>query len=451
MARLAEKAETAVKMNRDSAATAARRIGELLVSEGVLSEAALNRAVVFQRLSRESVRLGSILLNWDLLREESLLLALSKLHHCPFVSGETLAAADIEAVRLLPAEHAIRLAAIPYSAQKGTVRVAFLNPSNLLAIDEVSKITGRRVLPAATTEIRLLQAHQRFYGRHIPAHLRTILQKVERKTQGGQLAPGPLGDSAVSPPVEIREAAQIGDRDLVTSSSRITPIEIPELPLPAKRREAEPPAAERSVPEGGSILSMTQDAQIADMWRPAPPPPEQAQVLVSIETAAASEPALELPPSLCQARSREEIGDALLQNFLTDIPRVILLGVGKALFTGWRGRGPGLLPEQIGALRISTSEPSVFTLVAESGAPHFGVLGSERWPRTFRVLFGPKPPDCAIFPIRVLDGLAALLYADRLGKAMPYEDFALVARAAGVTANVLSRFLLRQTTTAPIR
>ena len=45
----------------------ARRIGELLVAEGLLSESVIHRALGYQRLSGERIKLGSILLDWDLL------------------------------------------------------------------------------------------------------------------------------------------------------------------------------------------------------------------------------------------------------------------------------------------------------------------------------------------------------------------------------------------------
>ena len=159
-----------------------RRIGELLVEEGLLSEAAVNRALGFQRLSGDRVKLGSILLNWDLLAENALLETLAKSHRCPAVDWPTLSGARIEVVHLLSSAHAARLAAIPYALERGALRVAFVNPSNLAAIDEASAITGKRVVPCVTTEVRLIQAHQKFYGRHIPGELRTIVQKLERRT-----------------------------------------------------------------------------------------------------------------------------------------------------------------------------------------------------------------------------------------------------------------------------
>jgi hypothetical protein len=53
-----------------------------------------------------------------------------------------------------------------------------------------------------------------------------------------------------------------------------------------------------------------------------------------------------------------------------------------------------------------------------------------------------EAPACAVFPIRMLDSVAGILYADRLGEPMPDEDFAILADAAETTASLLSKFLL---------
>src|SRR5690348_12552885 len=91
----------------------------------------------------------------------------------------------MDVVRILPAAHAIRIGAMPYAAEKNVVRVAFSNPSNIASLDEVAHLTGRRVIAGVTTEARLLQAHQKFYGRHIPIEYRPILQKLQRRTTTG--------------------------------------------------------------------------------------------------------------------------------------------------------------------------------------------------------------------------------------------------------------------------
>jgi hypothetical protein len=192
------------------------------------------------------------------------------------------------------------------------------------------------------------------------------------------------------------------------------------------------------------------DDIVAGMWQPAPesardaaspaplaeptPPPASPSIAERVDASA---------DTTSGVRSRDEIADSVLQGALEQLPRVLLLGAGKTVVTGWRGRGPGLTPDAVSAIRIPNSEISVFSSVQQSGVPHFGAIDRAEWPRGLAVLFGAAPPDCAIFPIRLLDGVAAFLYADRLGGPMQYEDFAIVARAAASAANVLSRFLLR--------
>jgi hypothetical protein len=508
-----------------------RRIGELLVADGLLSEDAVNRALGYQRLSGDRVRLGSILLNWDFLAEDALLTSLAKLHRCPGVDWTILSAAKMEAVGLLHSAHAARLAVIPYALERGALRVAFVNPSNLAAVDEVSAITGKRVISGVTTEVRLMQAHQKFYGRHIPSEFRTIVQKLERKTAQTRrvaeqrpavdigaaepLHPGSKLGPSFSIPVEAAELD--GDwltppeiprpgrptapnraqsrRDLSTpqlDSSASHPVGPPRhtdpqgVPRPAtvpRVREDPIRVGEDSLTAwvGEALASFQQERGIgrkpaaaappatvapkASTPTPAPPPKlrtapaedgisgmwRSSPLEDSVDEAVAGmwTPSEEAGPQLWEARSREEIGEAVLQNALTHLPRVILFGAGKTVISGWRGRGPNLTAEQIGSTRIPVMEESVFSIVEGSGVPHFGRVERADWPPALAVLLGPRPLDCAIFPIRILDGVAAFLYADRLGEPMQYEDFGVIARTAASTANILARFLLRPNT-APV-
>ena len=86
------------------------RIGELLVAEGVLSEVAVRSALGFQRHTGEPFRLGTILLDRDLLGEESLLKALSAIHRCDYATWPEILKAGPQIVRFLPERAAVRLA-----------------------------------------------------------------------------------------------------------------------------------------------------------------------------------------------------------------------------------------------------------------------------------------------------------------------------------------------------
>jgi hypothetical protein len=247
-------------------------------------------------------------------------------------------------------------------------------------------------------------------------------------------------------------------------ASEAVPRPMPDVPTEAHSRgipTSIPPFRRSTDPRVpmDSRSPLDHDDIVAGMWQPAPfsslSPASPAEAADSQPPPAAQADSAALPrPSLAErveaaaetssgVRSRDEIADSVLQGALEQLPRVLLLATGKTGVTGWRGRGPSLSPEIVSSIRIPNSEISVFSSVQQSGIPHFGAIDRAEWPGALASLFGAAPPDCAIFPIRLLDGVAAFLYADRLGGPMQYEDFAVVARAAASAANVLSRFLLR--------
>jgi hypothetical protein len=187
-----------------SPATAARRkLGEILVDDGFLSGETLQRALSAQNRSGHDVRIGGILLGGGVLPERALLETLSRLHRCPAVEWGELSQAQPIAYRLLPPERAYRLGAFPFALDRRTLRVAFVNPSDLAAIDEVAAITECRIAPAVTSEVRLLQAHEKFYSRSIPRQFETILKRLDRPEQPP--AGKPVAAS-VPPPPALREA-----------------------------------------------------------------------------------------------------------------------------------------------------------------------------------------------------------------------------------------------------
>jgi hypothetical protein len=175
------------------------RIGDVLLSDGLLSEKALSRALELQASTARGTKLGSILLKWDLLAEEDLLRTLAKLHRCAAVDWETLSRADRSLTRLLSNEQAARLGAVPYAWEGKKVRVAFSNPSNIAAVDEVQAITGRRVVPAVTTEVRLAQAQQRFYSRPVSRAVSVLIQKIDSRPPAPPAPPAPEAASEPTP------------------------------------------------------------------------------------------------------------------------------------------------------------------------------------------------------------------------------------------------------------
>jgi type II secretion system (T2SS) protein E len=229
-----------------------RRLGELLVAEGRISNEILARALELQTSQARGLRLGAILLRWGLIPETVLLDALAAHHHCPAVQWVTLSTASQDALGLLSAAQVKRLSAVPYAVDRKTVHVAFSNPSNLAALDEVQAITGRRVVASVTTEVRLLQAQQRFYQRPLAREVMTILQKIERPTPvAAAIASAP----AVAPPEPEPSSLWI-EGETKTEESEGSAVE----PQPVEAAAADPVAEEID----------EQDGAVEDLLEPAP-------------------------------------------------------------------------------------------------------------------------------------------------------------------------------------
>jgi hypothetical protein len=430
------------------------RIGELLVAEGVLSEVAVQSALGFQRHTGEPFRLGTILLDRDLLGEENLLKALSVIHRCDYVSWSDILKTPPHVVRLLSERAAVRLSAIPYSMEGRGLRVAFKNPSNLAAVDEVSAVTNRPVIPAVITEVRLLQAFHLFYGRTIPMEFRSVLQKLERneerrlyRTRATMKAPM----SAPRPTAQRRERAR--EIPIAFGAAPTEPVRPSRYAAPFASAElASSELADSSdfLPDFAPPHPVTPEEQAAMMWKDDVAPTTEADdadvgsmwAQPVPEVAPVPAPLLVASPA-GRPSSRDQVAEATLDSLAERFPRLLLLLSAHDAVLGWTARGAGLTRERISGVKIPWGEPSIFAFVKLSGSPHRGALSRILVPPALAEILGPRAaPACAVFPVRIKDRLIAFLYADRLGAPLSEEDYRTLEVASSSLGSSLARLLL---------
>jgi hypothetical protein len=462
------------------------RIGELLVAEGAVSELAVQSALGFQRHTGEPFRLGTILLDRDLLGEDILLRALSKIHRCDAATWADILKAPPEVVRVLPERIAVRLAAIPYAVEGRGLRVAFKNPSNLAAVDEVSAVTGRPVIPAVISEVRLLQALHLFYGRPIPIEFRGVLHKLERgqerrlyRTRATvRASASAVADADAEPAATVPPPAR--PREIPISVG--APSEAAPRPrYAAPFSTAEEPSIEAHddldlLPEFAPPLPFSPEDLAAGMWkeeeearagsrmdaepdgdghrrRPRPVPVEDAVPFSPAATAhSGGDAARRVPerPEPPRTPARDRIAEAALDSLTQRFPRAILLMSGQDSIQGWSARGAGLTRDRIAGVRIPWGDPSIFAFVKLSGTPHRGGLSRVLMPPVLAALLGPRAAaSCAVFPVRIKDRLVAFLYADRLGAPLNEEDHRALEAAASSLGSSLARLLLALRRAAP--
>ncbi|MGQ9511130.1 MAG: ATPase, T2SS/T4P/T4SS family [Thermaceae bacterium] len=138
-----------------------KRLGAALLDMGLLNEEELQLAL--DRHREVGGSLLDVLVDMGLLPERRIAQAIEEAFGIPWVD---LTKTDIppHVLALLPAEKAQSLGAIPFSLEEGGVlRVAFRNPLDTLALEEVEDLTGLVVEPYQTTRTGFQYALARFY------------------------------------------------------------------------------------------------------------------------------------------------------------------------------------------------------------------------------------------------------------------------------------------------
>ncbi len=139
--------------------TEARHLGTMLLQEGLLSRADLDRATEVQ--TETGMPLGRILVEEGFVKETDLVKTLARHIGLEFVSLDEVSI-DPSATALVPEALARRYAAIPIGFDEdGSLLVAMADPANVLAIDDIRAITGMDVRPKVATRTEVEDAISR--------------------------------------------------------------------------------------------------------------------------------------------------------------------------------------------------------------------------------------------------------------------------------------------------
>jgi type IV pilus assembly protein PilB len=137
-----------------------RRLGDLLVADGLLTQAQLQKALAEQKGSTE--KLGSILIKLGFINEEQLIGFLSRQYGVPSI---TLSQLEIDpgVLRLVPAPIAKKYEIIPVRRMGNSLAVAMADPTNVFALDDIAFMTNLQVLPLVASQSAIRKAIDRHY------------------------------------------------------------------------------------------------------------------------------------------------------------------------------------------------------------------------------------------------------------------------------------------------
>jgi type IV pilus assembly protein PilB len=126
-----------------------RMIGEVVVDLGFADRESVDKVVELARAQGRPT--GLVLVEQGVLRHDQLARVVAERFGLDFVDLNVFDL-DMGAVNLLSAEACQRYRAVPIAfGEDGSLLVAMADPTNVLAIDDVTMMTGRRVRPAAAS------------------------------------------------------------------------------------------------------------------------------------------------------------------------------------------------------------------------------------------------------------------------------------------------------------
>jgi len=182
-----------------------RRLGDLLVREGLIDNEQLARALQEQKGSND--KLGSILVKLSFVTEENLIAFLSRQYG---IQSITLSQLDIDpdVLKLVPEQIARKYEVLPVKLQGNTLTLAMGDPTNVFALDDVGFMTNLQVIPAVASQAAIRQAIDRSYDSK-GGGIADIVSEMEGAAADVELVEG--DEEAAASKVDVFELKESAD------------------------------------------------------------------------------------------------------------------------------------------------------------------------------------------------------------------------------------------------
>lgn len=408
-----------------------KKIGELLLQQGALTEEELRQALNAQLVY--GGHLGTCLIEQGFVSETELGQALAKIYRVGYAGVEELTDIPGPIVECLPRKLVEKYAMIPFRVESGTLHLALINPRDVEALTQASCTTGFRAEAWVAPEIRIYQALERYY--RIPRRLRfvALCRELDRSRPSERLARSTDRESSPAavgpwPPPEQNPVYDLGTPTAPSASGESRGLEdlgaefgygqswrdIADSPMwsdPEGPDSAAPAATETSV--AATAAPDVVAPRVAPVTRqpvPAPSPPAgSVRAALPVPSVVTLETATD---RLANARTTDDIASAFLDWAVTGTPRCLLWRVDGVTAILWDWRGFAVDADRRAKLTLKVTDEPVFRLTAGSTC-YRGPVPPEPAYRGFFERVGADPPQqIELLPLHMDDRLVALFYGD---------------------------------------
>jgi len=184
-----------------------KKLGEMLVDAGILSEEKLQEAL--QKQKESGKRLGELIIDMQLALEDEIEEILARQLGIDRIDlyEEKI---DPDVARLLPPDMIKRYQAFPVRKEGNELIVAMVDPLNLLAIDDIRLSTGLEVKPRITSPSAIQFAFDQFFGVSHEAQ-KSIDEFQKERIRKGYIIDETLIDSATLREIEDAPIVKLVD------------------------------------------------------------------------------------------------------------------------------------------------------------------------------------------------------------------------------------------------
>jgi hypothetical protein len=239
-----------------------KRLGEVLIERGILDERKIKLVLDAQMIY--GGHFGTCLVEFGFVDIDTLGQTLADTFNVEHANRDLLEGVPASVLKLLPGNLAEKHKAIPFQLEDRTLRVAMIDPRDLLALDELSFASGYRIEPWVAPEILIVRYMEQYY--EVPRQLRHITVSGEALKVPSR-SPTPTPAPAPAPPAE-EDLPQI-DRPPLVPLERLAPLappraaevqpEITPPPGAAPEPPAAPEAAQTNAADDVGLLDLDDD------------------------------------------------------------------------------------------------------------------------------------------------------------------------------------------------
>lgn len=136
------------------------RLGDLLLQKGLITEEQLFIALQVQKITGQV--LGKCLITLGFITSSELAEILAVQHNLEYVDVRNYPI-DTSLLKMFPKEVLLSAKFLPLEEADGVVKIAIVDPANILALDKVKSIMGKRARPYLTDEDGLIETIEKAY------------------------------------------------------------------------------------------------------------------------------------------------------------------------------------------------------------------------------------------------------------------------------------------------